>query len=191
MAYTLLRNLHLGAGLFAAVFLFAYGLSAAQMAYPIYRLQPRETVTIIDVSDRIDTSPRALARWLMDRHGLRGSLTEVSDSGGVTALTIARTGTTHRVEFDEAARTAEVKTSTHNAVGMLNRIHHVRGLGHEYWATNAWGWFLLVVSASLLLLAGTGVVMWFTRHRERRVGGVVLAAGLTWGLTLLVLIRSA
>jgi hypothetical protein len=106
-------------------------------------------------------------------------------------LTIVRPGTTHDVVYDVATRTAHVSTRVMNAVGMLNRLHHVRGVRHEYWAINAWGWFLFVVSVGLLLLAGTGVVMWFQRHRERRAGAIVFSVGLLSGLTLLVLVRLA
>ncbi len=189
--YTLLRNLHLALGLFSAVFLLAYALSAAQMAYPLYRPQSTETVTVIHVPRELDPSPRALAQWLMDRHDHRGDVTDITTTPLGLSLTIVRPGTTHRVVFDSRDRAAHVTTSTTNAIGMLNRIHHVGGVRHEYWAANAWGWFLLAVSVCLLALAISGVVMWFQRHRERRMGLVVLVAGLAWGLGLLILIRTA
>lgn len=188
--YRLLRDLHLIAGLFSAVFLLAYGLSAAQMAYPIYRPRPTETARSIEIPREIEWA-RPLARWLMDEHDLRGDLAEVETGTASLSLTIVRPGTVHRVVYDPATGRARVTTGVLNAVGMLNRIHHVGGVWHEYWAINAWGWFLLAVSVALLLLAVTGVIMWFQRHRERRVGTVLLAAGLCWGLTLLVLVRLA
>jgi hypothetical protein len=187
--YKLLRDLHLIIGLFSAVFLIGYGLSAAQMAYPIYRPQPRVSVQEISVPEGVPTAPRPLARWLMDEHDLRGDLTEVSTTSISVSLTIVRPGTTHQVEYARGA--ARVTTRTLNAVGMLNRIHHIGGVSHEYWAINAWGWFLLVLSIGLLVLAITGVVMWFQRHRERKIGAVLLVCGLGWGITLLILVRSA
>jgi hypothetical protein len=106
-------------------------------------------------------------------------------------LTIVRPGTTHRVELDAGTREARVTTGVMNAIGMVNRLHHVRGVAHDYWAINAWGWFLFTVSVGLLVLAGTGTVMWFARHRERRLGALVFGVGLVWGLTLLILVRTA
>lgn len=189
--YNWLRNLHLAFGLFSAALLLAFGMSAAQMAYPIYQLTPAEIESTIAVPAGVDTGPRALARWLMNEHGLRGDLTEVKVEDTRVVFTIVRPGTTHQVEFDPAQRSAGVTTRVHDAVGMLNRIHHTHGVDHGYWAVNAWGWFVFVVSLSLVLLAITGVVMWFQRHDDRRLGAFVLAASLTWGVTLLVLIRIA
>lgn len=187
--YKLFRDVHLIAGLFGSVFLLAFGLSAIQMAYPIYSLQPTETVTTVEVPPQPATSPRDLARWLMDQRDLRGDLTEVTVENGSVILSIVRPGTTHRVEYDPRLHSARVTTRVLDAIGMLNRIHHIGGIRHDYWAINAWGWFLFVVSLSLLLLAITGVTMWFARHDDRRLGTIVLGAGLTWGLTLLILIR--
>jgi hypothetical protein len=189
--YAVFRNVHLAVGLFSAVFLLVYALSAAQMAYPVYRPGARETRMDIEVPVDVDTSPRAFARWLMTAHDLRGDLTEVRPSATAPGLTITRPGTTHRVELDEASRIARVTTTVADATGMANRIHHVRGVAHDYWAINAWGWFVFVGSVGLLVVAGTGTVMWFSRHRERRVGIVVFGVGLVWGLTLLVLVRLA
>jgi hypothetical protein len=95
------------------------------------------------------------------------------------------------VQYDPQTGSGRVTTRALNAVGLLNRIHHAHGISHEYWVNNAWGWMLFVVSVALLVLAATGIVMWFTRHDDRRIGALVLGAGLTWGLTLLVLMRSS
>ena len=62
--YRLLRNLHLGAGLFAAVFLVAFGLSAAQMAWPIVVPPQRTADHDVTVPDSVEPTPRALALWL-------------------------------------------------------------------------------------------------------------------------------
>jgi len=187
--YRLLRNVHLALGLFSAVFLLGYAVSAALMAYPLYSPPWKETQRQIEVPAGVDTAPRALARWLMDEHGLRGDLTKVSATDAAISLTIARTGTNHRVQYHVQARTARITSGVASPLGMLNRIHHVGGVWHEYWAIDAWGWFLFAVSICLLLLATTGVAMWFSRHRERRMGTVLLGAGLAWGVTLLVLVR--
>lgn len=189
--YAVFRNIHLVAGLFAAAFLLAYGLSAAQMAYPIYQPARTTSARMVAVPANVDASPRPLARWLADRHDVRGDLTDIHDEDGTVTLTIARPGTVHRVEYRQAGRQAEISTEVSNAVGMLNRLHHVRGVTHDYWAINAWAWFLCAASLALLLLAATGVVMWFQRHADRRVGALVLGVGLFWGLTCLILVRLA
>ena len=185
--YRWLRNVHLAVGLFSAVFLVGFGLSAAQMAYPIYRPGPSESTTTIQVPAGYQVNARGFARWLMDEHGLRGDLTRVNTSGSTLSLTIDRPGTTHQVEYDLRVGSARVTTRVQNAVGMLNRIHHTRGIHHDYWATNVWGWLLLLVSIMLLVLAVTGIVMWFKRHEDRLLGAIVASVSLAWGLLLIVM----
>ena len=48
-----------------------------------------------------------------------------------------------------------------------------------------------VVSLSLLVLGVTGIYMWFKLHQERVIGTILLVAGFGYGLTLIVLIRTA
>ena len=187
--YRWLRNVHLACGLFSAIFLFVFAATALQMAYRLPGSNSSETTTTIDVPAGFQVNPRAFAWWLMDQHGLRGDLTNVATNGAVVELTIVRTGASHHVEYDSHRNSARVTTTSHNVLSTLIRIHHARGIAHDYWAINAWGWMLFVSSIALLVLAATGVVMWFMRHDDRRLGALVASVGLVWGLTLLVLMR--
>lgn len=188
--YKLLRNLHLAAGLFAALFLVLYGLSAAQMATPYQPRSVQETRTI-DVPIGVETEARPLARWLMDAHGLDGELTQVESGDTRTVLTVVRPGTTHEITYQAGSRRATIVTDRSGTIGLLNRLHHVAGFKHAHWPTRLWAMLLFVVSLLLLVLSTTGVTLWFQRHRERRSGAIVLAVGLTWGLSLLILIRAS
>src|SRR5262245_16932052 len=132
--YRWLRNIHLGAGLFFAIFLVAFGVSAVQMAYQIPGPDSFETRSTIEVPAGYQVNPRAFAWWLMDHHGLRGDLTEVKTEGAIVSLTITRTGAIHRVDYDSRAGSARVTTTSRNTLSLLNRIHHAHGIDHDYWA---------------------------------------------------------
>lgn len=190
LPYRALRDLHLGAALVASAFLAAYAASAVQMAYFKARPEPVRSSLELAVPTAVGDEPRALARWLMAEHGVRGVLAEVDDRrAGELRLRLERPGTVHRVVFDRAARRARVATQRWNAVWTLNRLHHSAGLAHGYRPLDAWGATVLLASVALLVLAASGVALWFQRHRERRAGAVVFAAGLAWGVGLLVWIR--
>ena len=73
-------------------------------------------------------------------------------------------------------------------MGMLNRIHHVGGLWHEYTLTNVWAFF---VAVGLPIPGGTGIYLWFKIHAERIGGVVLMVIGLGFGLTLVVMNRTA
>ena len=190
--YRLLRNVHLFAGLFAAVFLLAFGLSAAQMAWTAIVPPQRVTEHEVSVPASVEATPRALARWLAETQDITGGLDNARAIDGGFTMLVSKVGRRWFVRYEADAHTAHIRLAEHyTALGMLNRVHHIRGTSSTYWALNAWGWFLAAVSAALLVLSVSGLVLWFQRHRERRAGLLVLAGGLIWGLTLLVLMRTA
>jgi hypothetical protein len=162
------------------------------MAWPVVVPPQRVTDTDIAVPASVEATPRALARWLGETHGIAGGLDSVRVTDGGFTMLVSKVGRRWFVRFDGDAHTAHVRLAEHyTALGMLNRVHHIRGTSATWWALNAWGWFLAAVSLALLVLSASGVVLWFQRHRERRTGALVLIGGLAWGLTLLVLMRAA
>jgi hypothetical protein len=189
--YKWLRNTHLLLGLFAFMFLLMYGMSSVQMAHNRwFDLRPAVSETTVTLAAGTD-SPRAVARELMDRHGLRGDLNQVRQTATGATFRIARPGTVYEVQYTAANGEARVKTNTAGFMGMLNRIHHIGGLWHEYALINVWGALVGVVSASLVVIGITGVYLWFKIHTERVIGLVLLAVSLGYSVTLMVLIRTA
>ena len=189
--YRLLRNTHLFLGLAAFLFVLMYGLSAVQMAHETW-FSMKPVVTEMRVSVAPDTSddPRAVARQLRNA-GVRGELGDVAQTAAGYKFAVARPGTNYQVEYTRATREAKVKVSTAGFMGMLNRIHHLAGLGHDFGLINAWGVCVGLVSAALILLGATGIYLWFKIHSERVIGVVLLAINLGICVTLLVLIRTA
>lgn len=184
--YRYLRNTHLFLGLFCSLFLLMYGASSVQMSHnKWFSNEPRVIENEVAVHGG---NPREVAAELMAQ-GLRGEMTAVSSAPGGASFRIVRPGTIYEVDW--ANGMAKVRTNEANFMGMLNRIHHIGGLWHEFNLVNVWAFFVGVVSVSLLVLGGTGIYLWFKIHQERVIGTVLLALGLGYGLTLLVLIRTA
>jgi hypothetical protein len=184
--YRYLRNTHLILGLFCCFFLLMYGTSSVQMSHnKWFDNKPRLAEKELAVHG---SSPREVAAELMGQ-GMRGELMAVSTNPAGANFRIVRPGTVYEVAW--ASGKAKVRTNESNFMGMLNRIHHVGGMWHEFTLTNIWGFFVGVVSLSLLILGGTGIYLWFKLHQERVIGSVLLVLGLGYGLTLLVLIRTA
>ena len=98
--YRLIRDIHLASGLFTLVLLAVYALSAVLMSHPGV-LGERERITHqeLEVPPERAAGPRALAKYLMDEHGLRGELRSVSESAEGFGLRIYRTGTEHEVRY--------------------------------------------------------------------------------------------
>jgi hypothetical protein len=184
--YRWLRNTHLLLGLFSFAFLMMYGLSAVQMANSSwFNLKPTTTERQLALAPNLGA--RAAARELMQAHGLRGELTQVRNG----EFRIVRPGTVYEVAYAPQTGHTRVRTHTAGFWGMLNRIHHIAGLWHTYPLINVWGALVVVVSLMLITIALTGIYLWFKLHHERRVGSVLLALSLGFGLTLVVLLRTA
>ncbi|MEO7650631.1 MAG: PepSY-associated TM helix domain-containing protein [Bryobacteraceae bacterium] len=189
--YKFLRNTHLLLGVFSCAFLLMYGVSSVQMAHNKW-FNTKPTVTeakwtlAVGVADA-----RVVARELMDHHGLRGELIQIRKNGGKTTFRLIRPGAQNEVAYDPVSGETAVRTSTTNFMGMMNRIHHVGGVWHDYVLINLWGVMVAVISVALVILGVTGIYLWFKIHTERVIGLLLLGLSLGYSLTLMVLIRSA
>ena len=190
--YKLIRNIHLGLGLSGFAFLMMYALSAVQMAHNTwFNLKPAVTESTLHVAADAAVSARSLASHLITAHDLRGELQQVREQPSGWRLRIMRPGTVYEVDFARETGQAKVRTNTAGFMGMLNRIHHVAGLNHEYSLINVWGALVALVSVVLLLIGASGVYLWFKIHTERVVGGILLALTIAYSGTLLYLMRTA
>jgi hypothetical protein len=190
--YRWLRNTHLVLGLLAFPFLLMYGASAVQMAHPSWFSGKAEIMEKeVQVSPSDGEDGRSLARALMGQYGLRGELHAVTPTDFGYRLEIGRPGTEYEIEYSAQAGKAKIRTSVRSFMLLLNRIHHIAGLRHQFRLSNAWGTFVIVVSIALILLSLTGIYLWFHFHSERRIGTWLLGFNLVYSLVLIVLIRIA
>jgi hypothetical protein len=189
--YKWLRNTHLLIGVFSFLFLLMYGASSVQMAHNTwFNMKPTLTQSQAALAQGLD-NPRDIARQLMDQGQVKGELQQILNKGQDFSFRVVRPGTVHEVDYSAQTGTAKIRTSVANLMGMLNRIHHVGGLWHEYTLTNIWAVFVGIISVLLVLLSLTGIYLWFRIHTERVIGFILLALSLGYSLTLIVLIRTA
>jgi hypothetical protein len=188
--YKSLRNTHLLLGLFCLFFLGMYGLSAVQMSHNNwFHLKPEVTTQRLRLPSGLE--PRAVGELLMNSHGMRGELAQIQQSAPKSSFRIVRPGTVYEISYNASIGDTEARINTADWIGMLNRIHHIGGLWHDYRLLNLWGAIVAIVSAALLALGITGIYLWFKIHRERLIGLILLAVSLGYSVTLLVLIRTA
>jgi hypothetical protein len=183
--YQKLRKVHLVTALFCLAFLLMYGVSAVQMAHR--RWWPvRERVTEWSVQ-----LPAGITDARVAAHALtiRGELTSIRTSPGAIRFRLVRPGTVNRVEYSAGTGEAKVRATDAGFPGMLNRLHQVQGMWHEYPLLNVWSAVLGMVSLGLLVLGGTGLYLWFQNHAERWIGAVLLGVGGGLAAVLIVWMR--
>jgi len=136
-------------------------------------------------------APRDAAQALRTGLGLQGDLAQIRQQNGLTQFRLVKPGIVHEVRYETASGAAQLKTNRWGWAGMMNRLHTAAGLWHEDGWVNLYGWLVGLVSFGLLLLGATGLYLWFVRKRERKLGIVMLAISLLWGLGTMVAMRVA
>ena len=190
--FRVMRNVHLILGL---LFLFYAMLFAASSLVIIYRpwLKPTHTEqeqTVRVAAERAQT-PRDLAFELIQNHGLKGDLRDIKQDGDSVRFVIARPGMRSEVRYSPAPGEAKIRARRVGFLETLVQLHTNHGFWHEFMPANAWSLLSLLGSVGLFLLGATGIYLWFCHHEERRIGFVILAVGLAYSLTTLVLSRIA
>ena len=192
MNYRSLRSIHLISGAFAFPVLVMYGVSAVQMAHGRwFDLKP---VAVIKHSIHLaagNDDGRKMAREAMARTDVHGEIETVSTTANGFNVRVTVPGTVHVIEYDRSSGATSVRTTVAGAMGMLNRLHHAAGLWHSYGPLRLWAVLVALASAATVVLAVTGIWMWWRRREERVLGAVLLAANVVFSATVLILIRIA
>lgn len=187
--YRYLRNTHLFLGLFCCLFLFTYGASSIQMAHNKW-FNTKAAVSVQTVAlPAAQGDARVVARELTERLGIRGELAQIRPGARDLRFALTRPGMIYQVVYRSATGETEIRGSRSAFMFVLNRIHQMSGVQHNYWLTNAWGVLVIVVSVSLILIGATGIYLWFKIRRERMVGILLLAVSLGYSLSLLAMVR--
>jgi hypothetical protein len=184
--YRKMLAVHLCMGMFCFAFLAMYGVSAVQMAHrKWFRLSDQVTEQRFTLIPGVFDA-RAVARLLP----FRGELSSVRPAPDELRFAIARPGVVSEVRYSTVSGAAFVRIHESGVGGALNRIHQIRGLGHGYPPLNAWAAVLGLVSLGLVILGVTGLWLWFQNQKERRIGAVLLAAGASLAIVLIVWMRA-
>jgi len=190
--YKWLRNAHLFLGLFGCLYVLVYGVSSVKFSHRNWF--PTTTVSkfsTVKIPPEAASSARAVARELMDKHGLSGELTGGKETPAGYTFTLAKSGVRYGVEYTKSTGQALIAARHLDLMSFLINLHEEHGLWHENAVRQALGIFALIVSASLVILAITGIYLWFKIHQERTIGAILLVVSLGYSLTVLVLLGIA
>jgi hypothetical protein len=95
------------------------------------------------------------------------------------------------VEYSRTTGEAKILDRRYGLGQTLMQLHTNHGLWHDFLPSNLWAALSLLGSIGLLLLGASGIYLWFSHHDERFVGANLLTIGLVYGITSLVLTRTA
>lgn len=187
--YTKLRSLHLFLGLLMSAFLFAYGASAFMMAHSLAfgwaYPKPQGRQIAVDLPPQ----PKLIIDKIRAQEDLHGDLIDVKTSSLAVRFIVERPGTRYEVGYDLRKKTADIITLEGGIWYTLDRLHHTGGIYHDTPELRAWGWVVFIASILTVIVGLTGVLLWFQRNKERRVGGMIFIISFIFAGGLLFLVR--
>jgi hypothetical protein len=190
--FRLMRNIHLIFGLLFFFYALVFAVSSLVIIYrPWLALKPEDQERTVRLTAGSTQTPRAVALELMRDHDLQGDLRDIRQDGEEIRFFVMRPGTRSDVVYSASGGEAKIQTRRQGFLEMLVQLHTNHGFWHEFVPSNAWALLSLLGSVGLFLLGVTGIYLWFCHNEERVIGGVILAIGLIFSLTMLVLSRTA
>ncbi len=194
----LLRRIHLYLALFLAPWILMYASSTFVMnhrvlfhgpapAPPPQYVVERELVYPGEMPE--GATPQQVARQLLATLDMDGAHV-VARPFAAERVVIHRQHpvSPRRITYTAADRRVVIEKMTFSGAGFLERMHRRRGFQHDYALEDLWAGTVDLTIAGLLLLALSGIWMWWTVRAARPLGALALGAGFAlFGLFLAVL----
>jgi hypothetical protein len=180
-AYTLLRKIHLYAGLAILVFVIVYFVTGYPMIHHDWFPNP-EAVKTTRTESLAYTGPRepeAFSNYLQETFDLSGRPTRqrrLPDGGWEFRFT--RPGTFFEALVPPSGDSVRITIREENAVETMvgfHKLHEYRG-GAVYYA---WALFYDLASLSLIVFAFTGIYLWYRLTKKKLLGWIFL--GISYG----------
>lgn len=188
--FQLMRNTHLALGLLFVLMAAIFAVSSLTIIYrPWLPSGTEDSERIVTLDAEQGAVPREVALELMRNHDLRGDLRNIEQADGEIRFRVFRPGEEARVAYCEDSGQATIKTRRWNFLETLVQLHVNHGFHHDFMPSQGWALISLLTSIGMLLLGASGIYLWFAHHKERLVGGALLAVGLVWGLSTLTIAR--
>jgi len=190
--YRFLRNTHLVLGLFGCLYVLVYGVSSIRFSHRNwFPITTTSRVSKVTIPGEAGGSARSVARELMDKHGLSGDLIGGKVTPEGFEFQLVKAGIRYGVEYTKSTGEALITARKPDFMSMLVSLHVEHGLWHEDPVREALGILVGIVSVALVILALTGIYLWFKLHEERKMGIVLLVLSVSYSLTAMVLLGIA
>ena len=202
MFYRWTRDLHLYFGLFISPFLLLFAASVFFLNHAKIvpdRWSTVETFQNVQIPGAIDRAEGkdaiARAQAILQQVGVTGEIgfTRFVRQTRHFVFPVSKPGVETNVDVDIDAHIATVSrrpTSVWEAFAYLHKMpgpHNVAIRGN-WIGTRAWRWFADATIYLVLFITISGIYLWWTLKAERRIGAVLLSAGIMTFLGLIYVV---
>ena len=181
ITYTLLRKIHLYAGLAILAFVIMYFVTGYPMIHHDWFPHP-EPVKTTRTESLVYTGPKepaAYSKYLQETFDLRGKVTRQQWlNDGSWAFRYSRPGTIHEAVVAPAGERLRITTVKENAIETMVGFHRLRGYGGGK-LYSVWALLYDLASISLVVFAFSGIYLWYRLTKKKLLGWIFL--GISYG----------
>ena len=194
----LLRRTHLYLALFLAPWILMYASSTFVMNHRVlFHGPPPNPPPAFEVERELvypgempeGATPQQVALQLLATLDLDGAHTVARPSTpGKVTINRLHPVSPRRITYTAADRRVVVEKMSFSGARFLEQMHRRRGFQHDYVLDDVWAALVDLTIVALIVLALSGLWMWWELRVTRRWGALALAAGMgAFGLFLMVL----
>ena len=186
--YTLLRKIHLYAGLAILTFVIMYFVTGYPMIHGNWFPNPGtvETTRTELLLYTGQKEPAAYSNYLQETFGLRGKITQQQRlKNGSWVFRYSRPGTFHEAVVAPAGDSVRITTRKGSAIGTMVDFHRLHGYGGAK-LYSVWALLHDLASFSLILFAFTGIYLWYKLTKRKLLGWIFL--GISYGYTAITVL---
>jgi hypothetical protein len=179
--YKTIRRIHLNSAFITSVFLLMYFISGLfLMMGSVFPRALKQTVSEQAALSAGKSESENIAE-ICNRYHIYGDETVKIIPGNKKSYSYFRPAYRAEILLDETLPAARVKISEGTIWSVMNDFHRLRGYTGN-WAHRLWSLFYDLSCISLIVMALTGVYLWWKMERKKRLGIVFLLV--STGLTL-------
>lgn len=179
--YTLLRKIHLYAGLAILTFVIMYFVTGYFMIHHEWfpKPAPAKTTRTERLSYASTQEAAGFSDYLQETFGLRGKPAQQRRlKDGSWVFRYSRPGTFHEAVVVPAGDTVRITTRNENAIDTMVSFHRLHGYGGGT-LYSMWTFLHDLAAFSLILFSVTGVYLWYKLTKRRLLGWILL--GISYG----------
>jgi hypothetical protein len=179
--YTVLRKIHLYAGLSILTFVIMYFVTGYPMIHGSWFPKPAiiTTTRTEQLSYAGAKEPEAYSKYLQETFDLRGKITRQRRlKDGSWVFRYSRPGTTYAAVVAPAGDSVRITTLKENIIETMVTFHRLHGYGDEE-LYSVWAFLHDLAAFSLILFSVTGVYLWYKLTKRRLLGWIFL--GISYG----------
>lgn len=172
----LCRTLHIYLTLLGLLVMFFFSVTGIVLNHDEWFMgqepQMVERTTTVDPALIQKDDKLAIVEKLRASDGVRGALASFDDLPDALSLRFESPGQVFNIEISKADGKTRINNEIHSLWALLGNLHTGRSAGA------GWKWVLDITAGLVAIACVTGLILWITLPKRRKLGIIALAIGI-------------